>query len=61
MESGTVATRRYRKKKKASGHNASTFLHWAALRLFHLHHSKGQSMEEGPFVRNCQQRQGPQA
>lgn len=32
-----------------------------AVRLFNLHHSKGQSMEEGPFVRNCQRRQGPQA
>lgn len=34
---------------------------WGAVRLLNLHHSKGQSMEEGPFVRNCQQRQGPQA
>lgn len=33
----------------------------AAVRLLNLHHSKGQSMEEGPFVRNCQRRQGPQA
>lgn len=32
-----------------------------ALRLFNLHYSKGQSMEEGPFVGNCQRRQGPQA
>lgn len=45
-----------------AGHNSSTFLHcWATLKLFNLHHSKEQSMEEGPFVRNCQQRQGPQA
>lgn len=34
---------------------------WGAVRLLNLHHSKGQSMEEGPFVRNCQRRQGPQA
>ena len=34
---------------------------WGAARLLHLHNSKGQSMEEGPFVRNCQRRQGPQA
>lgn len=27
-------------------------------RLGDLHHSKGQSMGEGPFVRNCQRRQG---
>lgn len=32
-----------------------------AVRLFNLHYSKGQSMEEGPFVGNCQRRQGPQA
>lgn len=34
---------------------------WGAVRLSNLHNSKGQSMEEGPFVRNCQRRQGPQA
>lgn len=34
---------------------------WGAVRLLNLHNSKGQSMEEGPFVRNCQRRQGPQA
>lgn len=34
---------------------------WGAARLLNLHNSKGQSMEEGPFVRNCQRRQGPQA
>lgn len=33
----------------------------SVVRLFNLHHSKGQSMEEGPFVRNCQRRQGLQA
>lgn len=57
MESGTNAMQLFR--EKVSGHNISTF--WAALRFFNLHHSKGQSMEEGPFVRNCQQKQRPQA
>lgn len=50
-----------KKKMLLSVTSIPSSIGWGAVRLLNLHNSKRQSMEEGPFVRNCQRRQGPQA
>lgn len=65
----TTQTRLTKKKKKRKTKQAwllaltpiPSSVGWETARLLNLHHSKAQSMEEGPFVENCQLRSGQQA